>query len=742
MEMPADLPHNFGILGVEVGPAKEDTLRVARILPGSPAREAGLRAGDIILSAGPYRIRNHTAFSRYIKSLKPTTDVDLGILRDGEALVLKCRVTDIRHLYFLMGEQGISPAADGPRHQRWDRHTGDLESALLDLVQCRGASGVLDSLRAAFAMEAARYSGDCRLGDVHYALHHPLKSADLAEDLVLEFMGASDLEQAVAVAARHLDLDADPSGAVPSVTILDSVEMDGELRALLLDPCLRAAAWTQHAFSTLDSDERGLLLSRVPSLVGRFGRGLRLDRDDSTGTGVHAQTLRLAKRVDLGSLSLAGGELARLARPEHLRRLRRAASRSRTPLPPLPDTFGGRFLFAAQSAWGWILIGDKGPNTYGSDAAIIVDLGGDDVYLNNCGSPIVLYSSGGGGDGTAPEVRRRSPVGLLIDYGGDDRYISNRFGTGGAAVGGVGLLLDLEGDDVYQGAHLTQGSAFCGIGMLKDARGNDEYYAQQAAQGSAFFGAGLLLDDRGSDLYSATLFGQGFGGSRGLGLLRDQRGTDRYLADRQSPSSYGTEDVYKGWSQGSACGFRGHASGGIGLLVDGEGDDEYQAGNFSQGVGYFFGLGILSDRSGDDVYRGTRYTQGASAHQAIGVLADGAGDDQYLGRIAANQGGAWDVGVAVLKDDGGNDRYEAHDLAQGAAAMNGFGILFDRGGADRYTSGTGQGYGGSTTYWGGRDGRNLGILIDLGGALDLYSLDGRGDGEESQGTNVGLFLDR
>jgi len=717
-------------------------VRVVRVALRSPAEDAGLRAGDMILSAGPYRIRSHDELSRYIQSLAPTSDVDLGIVRDGEAAVVTCRVTDVRHLYFLMGEHGITPVAEGPRHRRWDRRSGDLESAVLDLVQRRGVSGVLDSLRGAFALEATRYSGDCRLQDVHYALHHPLKSADLAADLVSEVMGSSDLEQAVAVAARHLDLDAEAAGAVPSVAILDSVEVDGELRAALLDPCLRAAGWIQQAFSPLDSTERESLFSRVPSLMGRFGRTLFLDRGDSTEAEVHLQTLRLAKRVDLGALFLAGGELARLADPKHLRRLRRAATGIRSPLPPLPDTFGGRFVFAAESAWGWILIGDKGPNFYGSDAAIIVDLGGDDVYLNNCGSPIVLYSPGRRGSDTTSRARQHSPVGLLIDYGGDDRYVSNRFGTGGAAVGGVGLLLDLGGDDVYQGAQLTQGSAFCGIGLLVDRKGKDEYLAQHAAQGSAFFGLGLLLDDRGDDLYSATQFGQGFGGSRGFGLLWDQRGADRYLADRQVPSSYGTEDVYNGWSQGVGCGFRGNASGGIGLLVDGEGDDEYQAGNFSQGAGYFFGLGILSDQSGDDVYRGTRYTQGASAHQAIGVLVDGAGNDRYRGRIAANQGGAWDAGVAVLQDNGGNDQYEAAGLAQGAAAMNGFGILFDQSGADRYTAGTGQGHGGSTSYWGGRGARNLGILIDLGSAGDLYNLEGRGDGEESQATNVGLFMDR
>ena len=38
-----------------------------------------------------------------------------------------------------------------------------------------------------------------------------------------------------------------------------------------------------------------------------------------------------------------------------------------------------------------------------------------------------------------------------------------------------------------------------------------------------------------------------------------------------------------------------------------EGDDVYDAGNFSQGTGYYFGVGVLDDASGNDRYLGSRY---------------------------------------------------------------------------------------------------------------------------------------
>ena len=82
---------------------------------------------------------------------------------------------------------------------------------------------------------------------------------------------------------------------------------------------------------------------------------------------------------------------------------------------------------------------------------------------------------------------------------------------------------------------------------------------------------------------------------------------------------------------------RGQGSGGIGILYDRNGNDRYQAGEFSQGVGYFFALGVLYDRSGDDAYRGRRCAQGTSAHQAIEVLFDERGNDRYRAKTAAGR---------------------------------------------------------------------------------------------------------
>ena len=759
LPLPKDLPHNYGVLGVRLEAAAPGTLRVVKVTLHGPARKAGLRVGDRLVGAGRFRLRTADEFSRYIKSLEPGAVAALLVERDGVPLDISCEVTDRRGLYFLMGEQGAIPGGKGgARHRRWSQRTDALEKTALELIHRQDAAADLEDLLKALARDADSYDGDCRLQDVHYALLNPLKGGQMAAGMAQQAGEARGLQAYLALAAEHLDLPEHPD---PGEGVADADhraqlqqllgrEADDGFFGEMLSSFFGAGLKAQGAFAQLSAQERDELFAHVPALLERFGKTRSLADGDSLETEIHINTLRQAKRVNLSLLFDAALDLARLTTPDALKRLRNSCLELKNPpVSPdaLPASFRGEFLLAQNTDWGWILVGGKGPNFYGADAALIVDLGGDDTYVNNCAAPTFAsaYRTYDSKPGQSMGSRKQiSPAGMIVDYGGDDRYIGNGIGSVGAAVGGIGVLVDLAGNDVYQGGQLTQGAAFCGIGVVWDRRGSDLYLAQAGAQGVAFFGAGLLLDDRGDEVYSSTLYSQAFGGTRGFGMLYDGKGDDRYVVDRKVPSGYGTEGVYSGWSQGAASGFRGYSAGGLGLLVDGGGDDDYQAGNFSQGMGYFFGLGALVDLSGDDVYRGTRYTQGASAHQAVGLLVDAGGNDEYHGRIAANQGGAWDASVGILVDEGGDDRYYTPGgLAQGSAAMNGFGLLFDRGGKDRYQAGSAsQGDGGGTSYWGGRGALNLGILIDEGGEDDIYSRQNRGDGVEVRERTIGLFLDR
>src|SRR5438552_10922418 len=148
-------------------------------------------------------------------------------------------------------------------------------------------------------------------------------------------------------------------------------------------------------------------------------------------------------------------------------------------------------------------------------------------------------------------------------------------------------------------------------------------HGQEQCQGVAMAGAGVLVDGSGDDLYTGVRFCQGVGFAGGVGALIEKGGNDRYVCTGRYDSEYGEPGLFSGWGQGVGFGFRQIASGGIGILYDLAGDDVYEAGNFSQGGGYFYAWGILRDDAGNDRYIGSRYAQGWAAHQAVGTFLEG-----------------------------------------------------------------------------------------------------------------------
>jgi serine protease Do len=57
---------------------------VTQVTPGSPAEETGIQPEDVILSADGRQIEDSSDLSRYIASKPPETEVELGVLRNGE----------------------------------------------------------------------------------------------------------------------------------------------------------------------------------------------------------------------------------------------------------------------------------------------------------------------------------------------------------------------------------------------------------------------------------------------------------------------------------------------------------------------------------------------------------------------------------------------------------------------------------------------------------------------------------
>ena len=295
------------------------------------------------------------------------------------------------------------------------------------------------------------------------------------------------------------------------------------------------------------------------------------------------------------------------------------------------------------------------------------------------------------------------PAALLIDFAGDDAYESTFDWSQSAARMGYSMLIDRKGNDSYIARQWAQGAAVLGAALFLDESGNDTYRADQFAQGAAAWGIAVHLDYAGDDIYDAHQLSQGVGLPGGAGWLLDANGNDSYYAKGTQPTNYGDAGIFDSWSQGSAIGFRGLQSGGVAVLLDGGGKDRYEAGNFSQGGGYYFGIGMLRDEgNADDVYIGSRYNQGFAAHQAIGYFEEMGGNDHYTTRQAVAQGSSWDETIAMFIDHSGDDVYEGGAFySQGASAHNGFCVFLDLGGKNRFIYSMPQASSGPNDYHGG-----------------------------------------
>ncbi len=386
----------------------------------------------------------------------------------------------------------------------------------------------------------------------------------------------------------------------------------------------------------------------------------------------------------------------------------------------VPDSIaGGDIIYWCETDFGLVAIGGLGRTTYKKRFALIIDLGGDDSYLEAAG-------------GANPHTK----FSVCIDMAGDDLYSSRShyaFGSGGL---GIGILLDEAGNDLYKTGHYSIASGCFGSGILLDKAGDDKYIGESFTQGAGFVGFGLLLDRAGNDLFRARSFAQGFGFVGGVGILADSYGNDSYIAQGSQNDTLRYAGHHLSLAQGFGYGNRPDWSGGIGFLLDRSGNDVYIADIFGQGSSYWLALGGLWDGAGNDSYTGYQYCQGTSTHLSAAMMMDKSGDDSYISK-GVSQGAAHDMAVAYFLDLDGDDNYIVHDLSRGAGNANAVGIFIDYSGDDGYVAKSElnvQGFG----DW-RRDFGSIGIMLDCQG-LDSYSRIG-GDSSWWSSGKYGIGID-
>jgi len=719
-------------------------LQIVRVAAESSAEKAGLRIGDVIVSIDgePWTsetIRLSHSFGKIGAKSRPGDGACFRILRPdpdhpkSPGKLMDVEVTLTR--YPGTAEEKPSTPTNAQLRPDLEAKRPAYQDLCWELVEACGYEEQTLDLLARLG-RAEEYPDPHRLPIVRYVHRDPFKLETVSHELVDPVLaepvhGAADIPRLIE-RAEYVLLRFDAAARPPPVSeekaaLPDYTGKDLNAHLDYVQAVLGAAAALHgKAFKALSPEEIRFILEHRTGLLDAFIHHHMLSYDRvPERQRASVQVLRLAKKVNVAALFEQARMAFRLVSPEFTRSLRQAAEASGKPLDK-------PVVASRDTPHGKILIGGKGRTRYQgtrrgpNDFAAIYELGGDDVYANNA----------------AGSVFGSIPTAIVVDYDGDDAYESteafrqtyggegvalttgegekdkteiDRF-TQGAGDLGVGMLVDLKGNDNYIGLRYTQGTAFMGVGVLCDEQGDDTHRGHEYHQGVAHWGAGILIDGQGRDRYEAHHASQAVGFTGGCGMLLDAgSGDDSYYCKGTMPTGYGTAGVFEGWGQGLGTGYRPYASGGVGLLVDTGGKDRFEAGNFSQGGGYYYAFGLLYSAGREpDVYIGSRYAQGFACHQAAGAFIEKGGDDRYMTRNAVAQGLSWDETSALFIDESGDDRYEGGGFSQGASAQNGFVIFIDRAGKDTYLY-TDQARAGNNRYHGGW---SLTFFLDLGGRED------------------------
>jgi hypothetical protein len=428
-----------------------------------------------------------------------------------------------------------------------------------------------------------------------------------------------------------------------------------------------------------------------------FGREYDTSRDFKLET-----LLVYVRKLDRHALAMSG-----LAVTMAATEARRQQAQGPIPLPSETETktapgVDGGVVFRLETEYGLVIVGGAGDNVYHADCCILIDVGGNDRYMNRAGGAVGMLDK---------------PFSTVIDLAGDDYYSSDRLFSQGAALFGAGVLIDCAGNDVYRASHYSQAASIFGTGLLWDMAGTDVYDAGFFAQGAADFGTALLLDNRGNDNYRCWCYGQGFASTWAAGTLADLAGNDVYTAGGKYLHVPLLPHEYRSFSHGFAIGRRPDAGGGVAMLCDRSGNDFYNGEVFCEGTSYWYSLGMLWDGTGFDHYTAAQYSQGAGIHLSIGALVDEEGNDSYMSRLGPAQGQGHDLSVGVLVDRKGDDYYFCSG-GQGIGLTNSAALFLDEDGNDCYMTADsllGQGSSNFARGFGG-----MGLFVDLAGT-DKYS---------------------
>jgi hypothetical protein len=642
----------------------------AGILKGSPADRAGLKKNDVILSFNDRPTYQNDeeitgAFRKEIEKFPIGAAVPLKVLRGDDILSLMVRMAE-------------RPSHKQPEaaHPTVPFCTG-IPSLLQISLEHEGNRPFFEDIIAGLYRRSNQIHNmgspgeypfhPLQLKETTYLLRHPLHAGLVSKEISLQ------LTEPLQGADWRLDRVLCRAAQLTDAEVSDCMRQPKEITLpALIKAIEETARQVRQSMDNLTPEQLNLLRNKALN-----------PWDDDQWDAILESSLLLDRRKLFGAFSYLTSFLTE-----------KSISILKDDLISRFKNSKGNILYQAQTSAGLVIVGNGGSNVYDKDAALILDLGGNNLYTNNAG-------------GTRADI----PVSLVINWGGHNRYIARDHFSQGAGVLGGGFLIDLGGHSTFVALDGSQGAGFGGVGLLYHGEGSSIFQARSNSQGIGQMGIGMLIG-YGQGNYSCLHQGQGLGLFGGAGILINKAGSNVYRLGGLKPDFRDPEKSTVSMGQGFGCGVRPDTDklgvpGGVGVLIDEKGGNSYIADYFAQGSSYYYGLGILESKGGSNQYTAGRYAQGAGIHTSVGVLLNSGGLNTFFSSIGVSQGMGHDYGVGFLQNDMGENNFVGRALVQGAATHGGLGMLIDPGKkSSMISSAEGRGF--------AKDDGCLGLLIKTG----------------------------
>ncbi|MCH7651893.1 MAG: PDZ domain-containing protein, partial [Nitrospinae bacterium] len=426
------------------------TLEVLKVFPHSSAERAGLLPGDIILATHGEQLsigEENSLMMNFNRRVQDTGAGDilrLKIKRGGREMELPVE---------LFPKPTTPVFIKPPRLEAPDLPDSLLYRILRSKNRLEDYAATVEEMRertteaVTTAVKGKTYN-PFRLQEVNTVLNQPmdlpLVAYGLTSTLRRNFIGGW-LNSGGVIRWALQELDFKVAEKVPGKKPADLQQLLDRLLAALA----RAGRLREEALAPLTSDEKDLLYRGIRHLMVDSLQPRDLTDEAALKNAPDiSDFLNTALKVDMQKLLSASFNIARAIDLEMLLEWKDNLDQFSLfhegwIIEPKGD------ITYVYTRHGLMIVGGTGDNVYEQDALLIVDLGGNDRYLNGAGASRIGH-----------------PFSMVIDFSGDDVYLSGAGHAQGAGILGGGLLI---GGSLALAADLSPHEQLVARGLSKKA---------------------------------------------------------------------------------------------------------------------------------------------------------------------------------------------------------------------------------------------------------------------------------